>query len=444
MNIRLAYGKTGLEVDLPDGWKVDIVRPRRVEALADQAGAVREALRHPIGSRPLRELVKPSDTVAIVCNDITRPTPYQTILPVLLDELGHVPDEAVVLLIATGTHRANTPDELKTMLGEQIVGRFRIVQNDARDRDSHALAGTTAGGNEVWIHEEFLRCAMRILTGFIEPHFFAGFSGGGKAVMPGLALLGTILKNHSARNIDHPQAASCVSDGNPVWEEIREAALIASRSSLGSGLSSDERSATSDERVFLLNVALNRDQQITAVFAGDLEQAHRCGCSFVGRHAAVRVEAPYDIVVTSNCGYPLDRNLYQSVKGMSAAAGIVKKGGAVIVAADCCDGVPDHGEYKRLLFESAGPAALLQRIRAGDYNCQDAWQAHIQALVCEKADVYLFSHNLTDEEITRAMLKPCRDIGGTVARLLRSRGREALVCVLPEGPQTICRIEEGR
>jgi nickel-dependent lactate racemase len=437
VNIRLAYGKTGLDVSLPDGWKVDIVRPKPVEALADPAGAVREACRHPIGSRPLRELVKPSDSVALVCNDITRPTPYRTILPVLLDEVGHIPDEAVVLLIATGTHRANTPDELRTMLGRQIADRFRVVQNDAHDRDSHALVGTTANGNEIWIHKEFLRCDVRILTGFIEPHFFAGFSGGGKAVMPGLALLETILSNHRARNIDHPQAASCVSDGNPVWEGIREAAVIANRSSLASGLSSDEQPATGDERTFLLNVALNHDQQITAVFAGDMEQAHRRGCSFVGRHAATQVDAPYDVVLASNCGYPLDQNLYQSVKGMSAAAGIVKKGGAIIVAADCCDGIPDHGEYKRLLFESAGPAALLRRIRAGDYACQDAWQAHIQALVCEKADVYLFSHNLTDEQITRAMLKPCRDIAGTVARLLRSRGREALIGVLPEGPQTI-------
>ncbi len=444
MNIRLAYGKTGLDVSLPDGWKVDIVRPKHVEALADPAGAVREAWRHPIGSRPLRELVKPSDTIAIVCNDITRPTPYQTILPVLLEELGHVPDEAVVLLIATGTHRANTSDELRTMLGEQVVSRFRIVQNDAGDHDSHALVGTTTSGNEIWIHNEYLRCDVRILTGFIEPHFFAGFSGGGKAVMPGLALLGTILKNHSARNIDHPRAASCVSDGNPVWEEIREAAVMANRSSLASGLSSDERPATSDERAFLLNVALNGDQQITSVFAGDMEQAHRCGCSFVGRHAVTRVEAPYDIVLTSNCGYPLDQNLYQSVKGMSAAAGIVKKGGAIIVAADCCDGIPEHGEYKRLLFESADPAALLRRIRAGDCPCQDAWQAHIQALVCEKADVHLFSHNLTDQQITRAMLKPCRDIAATVERLLRSRGREASICVLPEGPQTICRMGEGQ
>ena len=425
MKIRLAYGKTGLVVSLPEGLKLDIVEPKHVETLADQAGAVRDALRSPVGSRPLRELVKPSDTVAIVCNDITRPTPYRILLPVLLDELNPIPDDRITLLIATGTHRVNTPDELKTMFGERVVDRFRIVQNDARDRDSHALVGTTTSGNEIWIHQEYLRCDVRILTGFIEPHFFAGSSGGGKAVMPGLALLETIVRNHNARNIDHPKAASCVAHGNPVWEEIREAALMTAPT-------------------FLLNVALNRDNQIAAVFAGEMEQAHKRGRSFVGRHAAVRVDTPYDIVITSNCGYPLDQNLYQSVKGMSAAANIVKRGGAIIIAADCCDGIPDHGEYKRLLFESAGPASLLERIRAGDCPCQDAWQAQIHASVCEKADVYLFSHNLTDEDITRAMLQPCRDIVGTVGRLLESYGRDASLCVLPEGPQTICRIGEGR
>jgi nickel-dependent lactate racemase len=279
-------------------------------------------------------------------------------------------------------------------------------------------------GNEIWIHQEYLRCDVRILTGFIEPHFFAGFSGGGKAVMPGLALLETILRNHHARNIDHPNAASCVALGNPVWEGIRAAARMTAPT-------------------FLLNVALNRDQQVTGVFAGDLEEAHAQGCAFVARQATVAVPAPYDIVITSNCGYPLDRNLYQAVKGMYAGSRIVKPGGAIIVAAECCDGIPDHGEYGRLLSESAGPGALLQRIRAGAYGCQDAWQAHIQAQVCQKADVYLFSHHLTDEQITRAMLRPCRDIVGTVQRLLQSHDRDASICVLPEGPQTICRIGEG-
>ena len=192
MKVCLAYGTSGLDVTLPDGVRVDVLQPAYGAVPVDQAGAVRNALRDPIGARPLRELVRPSDTVRIVCNDMTRPTPYHTILPVLLEELSHVADENIVLLIANGTHRANTPDELKAMLGEPIMDRFRVVQNDAWDRQTHAPAGATASGNEIWIHKEYLRGDVRILTGFIEPHFFAGFSGGGKACMPGLARLETI------------------------------------------------------------------------------------------------------------------------------------------------------------------------------------------------------------------------------------------------------------
>lgn len=416
--MKLAYGKEGLDLSLPDGLNVDVVQPQHVEAPADQIGAVRDGLRNPIGSPPLRELVKPSDTVAIVCNDVTRPTPYRTILPVLLDELGHIGDDAIVLLIATGTHRPCTPEELATMLGEQIVKRFRIVQNDARDRNAHASVGTTASGNEVWIHKEYLRCSVRILTGFIEPHFFAAFSGGGKACMPGLSRLETIMRNHSARNIDDPRAAWGVTQGNPVWEEIREAASMV-------------------PSTFLLNVALNQDKQITAVFAGDLDRVHEQGCTFVKQHAMAAVRKRYDIVIASNSGYPLDLNLYQSVKGMSAAAQIAKEGGTIIVAAECRDGIPDHGWYKRLLFDADSPASLLAMIRAGDCHCQDAWQAQIHAAICRKHDVYLFSRTLAEDEIERAMLKPCRDIAATVGQLLQSYGRDAAICVLPDGTQTI-------
>ncbi|NIO10932.1 MAG: DUF2088 domain-containing protein, partial [Deltaproteobacteria bacterium] len=212
MRIRLAYGKKGLEIDLPRDARVSVVEPKHVEGLPDQEGGVREALRRPIGSPPLKDLVKPSDRVGIVFSDITRPTPYPVILPVLLDELKDIPDEQIVLFNSTGTHRANTEAELQEILGDPIAGRYRIVQNDATDRDSHVKVGTTTRGNDVWIHREFVECDVRIPTGFIEPHFFAGFSGGGKAIMPGLALLETVMGNHRAENIDSPHATWGITD----------------------------------------------------------------------------------------------------------------------------------------------------------------------------------------------------------------------------------------
>jgi len=425
VKMKLAYGREGLDLSLPDGLNVDVIQRQHVEALADQAGAVRDALRHPIGSPPLREWVKPSDTVAIVCNDVTRPTPYHTILPVLLEELSDISDRNIVLLIATGTHRPCTPEELGAMFGEQVVKRFHIVQNDARDRDAHALVGATPGGGEVWIHKEYLRCSVRILTGFIEPHFFAGFSGGGKACMPGMARLETIMRNHNARNIDDPKAAWGVTRGNPVWEGIHEAARMI-------------------PATFLLNVALNCEKGITAVFAGDLDLAHEQGCAYVKRHAMAAAHKRYDIVIASNSGYPLDLNLYQAVKGMSAAAQIVGEGGTIIMAADCEDGIPEHGWYKRLLFEADDLASLLAMIRSGDCCCQDAWQVQIHAAVCARNDVYLFSRHLVDEEIELAMLRPCRDIAATVDRLLQVYGLNASICVLPDGTQTIPYVSTER
>ncbi len=418
MKIRLAYGRKGLEIRLPNDLNPAVVEPAYVHGLAEQAQSVRDALRRPIGSRALRDVVRSSDKVSIVFNDITRATPYPVILPALLGELDHVPDDHLVLLNATGTHRPNTKPELRTMLGDRIVERLRIVQNDALDRSTHVRVGTTRSGNEIWLHNEYVECDVRILTGFIEPHFFAGFSGGGKACMPGLALLETVLRNHSVAHLDDPRASWSVTYGNPLWEEILEAAYMV-------------------PPVFLLNVTLNRDKQITGVFAGDLEQAHKEGCAFAKKTAMVPVKQSYDIVITSNSGYPLDLNVYQSIKGISAAFQIVKKGGSIIMAADCWDGIPEHGQYARLLRQANSPNHLLETIRTPGFSAQDMWQVQIQALISQKADVYLYSENLRDEQIAAALLKPCHSIEATVAELVQKLGRAASICVLPEGPQTI-------
>ena len=422
MDIQLAYGKTGLEINLPDEANVTVVEPTYVEALPDQAGAVRDGLRRPIGTPPLKMLVESCDRVGVVFSDITRPTPNHLILPVLLAELDHAPREQITLFNSTGTHRPNTEAELRTMLGDEIVDGYRIVQNDANDRGSHVLVGTTRSGNDVWIHREFVECDARILTGFIEPHFFAGFSGGGKAVLPGMASLESVMRNHNARNLDSPQACWGITEGNPLWEEVREAAAMV-------------------EPTFLLNVTLNRDKQVTGVFAGNFKKAHAEGCAFVKEKAMVPVPEPFDVVVTSNSGYPLDLNMYQAVKGMSAAAQVVKQGGSIVVAADCWDGIPDHGEYSHMLSEARSLESLLETIRVPGFQRQDMWEAQIHALICLKADVHFYSHNLTDAQIEGAFLKPCRDVEATVARLLERYGPQATICVLPEGPQTIPYVE---
>ena len=423
MKIKLAYGKTGLEFALPDDAHVTVIESRHSVGVLDPTKAVREALRDPIGSTPLREWVKPADKVAVVFSDITRPTPNHILLPVVLEELSHVPDSQIVLLNGTGTHRPNTDAELRAMLGNAVVDRYRIVQNDCHAKDAHKLVGTTTSGNDIWIHREFAEADARILTGFIEPHNFAGFSGGGKGMMPGVAGLKTILRNHGAQNIDHPMRKWGVTRGNPVYTEIRESAAMLAP-------------------LFLLNVTLNRNKEITGVFAGDLTLAHGRGCDFVVETAMVAVDKPFDIMVTCNSGYPLDLNMYQSMKGLEAAMQVLKPGGSVIVAADCWDGIPDHGEYARLLRGASSPESILEMVRKPGFLRHDSWQAQIHASMCLKADIHFYSANLSDEQIQRAFMTPCRDIPATVAALRRRHGAAASIGILPEGPQTVPYVQE--
>lgn len=418
MRVRLAYGTTGLPLELDDSLDVTVVEPSFVPALADPAAAIRAALREPLGSPALRDLVRPGLRVGVVFSDITRPTPNTLLLPAVLEALDAVPGVEIVLFNALGTHRPNTEPELRAMLGDAVFEGRRVVQNDAFDPSTQVRVGVTSKGHENWLNAELMRCDLKVLTGFIEPHLFAGFSGGGKAVMPGMAGQRTVLGNHDAGMVGHPRAIWGVTRGNPIWEEIREVAGQAGR-------------------LFLLNVTLNRDKAVTGVFAGDLDAAHAAGCAFVKRSAMVPVPRLFDIVVTTNSGYPLDLNLYQSVKGMRAADPIVRPGGAIVIAARCSDGLPEHGLYGRLLRGSRSPEELLSKIRAPGFLEQDQWQAQVQALIQRKADVYVRSDGLTDDEIRAALLRPSRRVEETIEELLAKHGRGASICVMPEGPQTI-------
>jgi nickel-dependent lactate racemase len=417
LRVKLAYGKEGLWVELPDQ-DVTVLEPKHMPGLPEEDEAIRAALRAPLGTPPLRDLVKADDTVAIVFSDITRPQPRKRMLPVLLEEISHLPHEQIVLINALGTHRPSTEEELVAMLGAGIMANYRVVQHDAWDQASMVHLGRSSLGHDAYVNAEYMRASVKILTGFIEPHFFAGFSGGPKAVLPGLADQRSVLANHGAEMIQDPRATWGVTEGNPIWEEMREVALMTSPT-------------------FLFNVALNRDKQVTGVFAGDLLQAHAAGTELLRSTALVPVPSPFDIVVTSNSGYPLDLNLYQAVKGMSAAALVVKPGGSIIIAAECWDGLPDHGKYAELLQTASSPEELLAVIHSSGLVQQDQWQVQIQAQLQMKADIYVKSSYLDPQTVRRAMLNPCNLVEETLAVLLDRYGPDATICVLPEGPMTI-------
>lgn len=421
MQVSLAYGRGRLHVEVPD--HAVVITPQELPGLPDERAAFEDAVRAPTGTMPLREIASPKATVAIVIADITRPSPSERLVPWIMDELAHVPRENFVIINGTGSHRANTHAELVQMLGAEVVETVRIVNHNAFDEGGLTYKGRTTFGGEVWLNNDYLQADVRIVTGFIEPHFFAGFSGGPKGVVPGVAGIKTIMHLHNAEMIGDPLSTWALLQGNPVQGEIREAVAMAPPH-------------------FMVNVAVNARREITGVWAGHYLAAHEIGCRFVAEHATRPVDEPFDIVVTTNSGYPLDQNLYQAVKGMSAAARIVRPGGAIIAAAECSDGLPNHGNYKDLLRMRATPAELLEMIAAPDFAMYDQWQAQSQALVQRKADVYLYSS--LDAETTRAaMLKPTHDISATLAELLQRFGPDARVAVLPEGPQTVPLLREA-
>ena len=416
MKVQLDYGRAGLSVDLPDR-NVDVVEPLELPGLPDEEAAVRTALRLPVSSAPLRDLVRADDDVVIVVNDGTRPTPSAKLLPLLLAELGHVPRERITVLVATGTHRANTPAELDEMLGPDVARRYRVINHDARNPAMLRYLGESTLGHPIWLNRHYVDAQVKILTGFVEPHFFAGFSGGPKPVMPGLAGLETVLWNHGPAMIADPRATFGVLEGNPIHEEQREIALLT-------------------RPTFSLNVTLNAQHQLTGVWGGEMDAVHAEAVAFVRRTAVQSIAHAYDVVVTTNSGYPLDQNLYQAVKGMSAAARAVRPGGAIVLAAECSDGLPAHGTYAGMLRNANTIGDLLACIEAAPRPLADGWQAQIQAQVQSMSVVYLFS-TLPDDTVRSAHLTPTHDIGAAVRALMADRGPETSVLVLPQGPQTI-------
>ena len=416
MTINLQYGTSGLEIDLPDA-TVDVISPRHVEGLDDEAASFVQAVTNPIEADPLRTIIRVGERVAIVIPDVTRPFPSDRVLPWLLTELAHVDSADITILVGTGSHRAATRAELDRLVGADVLARFRVVNHDAHDPSQLVVVGRSRDGREVTMNRIYAESDRRIVLGFIEPHLMAGFSGGYKGVFPGIAGIDSIMHYHRAAVIGHPRSTWGVLDGNPTQDQIRwNGALL--------------------PLDFLINVTLNRRRQITGFFCGAVSPAHIRGCTFAKQTAMVECREPYPIVITTNSGAPLDQNLYQSVKGISAAAQIVADGGLIVAAARCQDGFPAHGNFRRLLFEHSSPRALLDTIVQDGFAMFDQWQAQVLALALLRARIGVYSE-IPADDIRRSHLEPVADIAQRVEEELNRAGRNARIAVLPEGPMTI-------
>ncbi len=418
--VRLAYGREGIVARVPDDSVV--VTATELPGLADEAGAVLGALRSPVEGPGLGELMARATghkRVAVVFPDLTRPMPNRTVLPPLLGELERLGagPERVELLCATGTHRLATDDEMVELLGPEIAGRYRVHQHRAEAAaDDHVEVGRV-DGTPVRIDRHYVEADVRILTGFVEPHFFAGFSGGPKGTCPGLAAVETILEAHSPRRISDPRATWLVTEGNPVHDFVRAAVALA-------------------PPTFSVDVAINQRRQLTAVFGGPLPDGHSAACRFVEETSVQSVGARFDVVLSTNGGYPLDRNLYQAVKGMAAAERVVRAGGTIVMAAACVDGTPDGSSFARHLGDAVGPDAL----DSGDGVAEtDRWQAQVLGRVLGHAEVWLHSEGLSDEAVRGAFLRPVGDVTEAVAEALDASGSggRGRLGVLPYGPLTV-------
>jgi len=386
VEVEFAYGTTGLRVDLPED-RTDVIVPAYPPPAADGRAEVVAALRRPVSGPPLRQLVRPGQTVAIAVCDGTRPQPRRTVVPAILEELeGTIRLDDVVVLVATGTHRANTDEELRQMFGDDILGAVRVVNHDARDPATLTWVGRLGRDVPVWLSSEWLSADVRITTGFVEPHFFAGFSGGPKLVAPGLAGLETTLTLHDASRIGHPDARWGVIDGNPVQDDVRAIAAA-------TGVT------------FALDVVLDGAQRIVSAFGGDVLPMHAAACAKAGAIAMCPVEKPFDVVVTSNGGFPLDQNLYQSVKGM----------------------------YRAELAAAPSVQALLGTILSRQRTVADQWQIQVLASIMARARVVVSTSYLSDAQLAEAHLEQTHDVSRTVAEA----GPQAGICALPHGPMTV-------
>jgi lactate racemase len=420
--IKLLYGRDNLEIDLPKN--ATVIRPQFLPGFIDEKAEIKKALRQPIGTRSLKEKVKAGDKVVVSHSDHTRATPNSRLLPVILDELesAGVSKQAITLLNALGTHRKCTLDEMRELLGDYLVDHYHCVQHDAFDEASLVSIGTTSRGNPVRVNRLLVENDVRIYTGYIEPHLFAGFSGGPKSVLPALAGAESVSTNHSREMLSHKNATWGITKGNPIWEEMREAALLTNPT-------------------FLVNVTLNNQKQITGVFAGNLILAHQAGCDFTRTSSMVPVDRFFDVVVTTNSGYPLDRNLYQSIKGLSAASRIVRSGGAILLVAACEDGMPAKSHYADMLRSVNSAQEALDMIYTPGFTRPEQWQIQIQAQIQLCADVYLYSTGLEEDEIKQALFMPVKDLSITIRELMDEYGKN--ICVMPEGPLTIPYLKDS-
>ncbi len=424
MKFKLSFGQEGLEAEIKDSNVYDVVESRFADTISSPIEALKYSFRDPVGTSPLKEKIKNAKKICIVISDSTRAVPTKTILEALLSELEEyrLKKEQITILIATGLHRPNLGSELEGLVGKEIMDNYKILNHYARDRESCQMIGYTQKGTPVIINKAYLEADFKILTGLIEPHFMAGFSGGRKAVCPGLSYMDMFKHFHGPEILESPFAANLILENNPFHLESLEIAKMA-------GVD------------FIVNVTINKEKEITGIFSGDLEAAFYKGAEFCRTHNSYKIKGEADIVITSGGGLPLDATLYQAVKGMVAAMPAVKKGGMIIIASECNEEIGSQ-EFIDLITKEKDLDAFIEKIKNPDFFVIDQWELEELVKARKKAEIYLYSPCISVclHKIPESTLKLVPSLESALKIGYEKFGKDAKITIIPEGPYVVPEI----
>lgn len=421
--IKVPYGKEKMSAEIAEENLLGVYEAFLPPPAEDPFGEVINAMDNPIGSPKLEEMARGKKRITVIASDHTRPVPSKFIMPEILKRLrSGSPGAEISILIATGCHRETSREELVGKFGEEIVENEKIVIHDCTDKAMMVKLGTLPSGGELIVNRLAAEADLLVAEGFIEPHFFAGFSGGRKSVLPGIAARETVLANHCSEFIQSPCSRTGNLKNNPIHEDM----LFAGKAA---------------KLAFIVNVVINNEKRIVRAFAGDMEKAHAAGCAFLRGNCCVTVPEA-DIVITSNGGYPLDQNVYQSVKGMTAGEAVCKEGGVIILSASCCDG---HGgeAFCRVLSEAKSAQELWERLLPVPRNktTPDQWQFQILARILRRFKVILVTRDCDHEMLRRMKLETASSLTEALEMAFQYAGRAAKVAVIPDGVSVIAELQ---
>ena len=424
MQVKMRYGQGTVSVEIPDNNLAGVLETVPSVPLDDADSVVQEAISDPISSPPLYKLAEGRNSACIVISDITRPVPNKIILPPILSTLEQagISRDKITILIATGIHRPNEGKELEEMVGRSIMESYQIVNHFSQKPETHTFLGKTNKETPVYIDSTYLTADLKIVTGLIEPHLMAGYSGGRKAICPGLASVETMKIMHGPELMEHPKSAVGILDGNPFHNEATEIALMA-------GVD------------FNLNVAIDKERQITGVFAGELVESHLKGAQFVENQAKVTIPSPVDAVVVSSAGYPLDTTFYQAIKGLLTAVEIVKQGGSILLVAECSEGIGSK-PFTDLLFKTDDLTAFVEGLYNPANFVIDQWQLEELAKVARKADIYFYTDGIPFQQRSKLFVHPLNNPQDGIDDILKRYGNDVEIAAIPEGPYVLAKIED--